>query len=93
MKKILKGFSYAFRRNIGWQDRTIRTIMGIAATIIAVYFFKTNVAAAIVLAVFALAQFYTVLSAKCIMCYFMGQCTISPKEKNQLIKKGIDFEK
>ena len=93
MKKIFKGFSYSFFRNIGWQDRTIRTIVGIAATAGAVYFFKTNSVAAIALAVLAGAQFWTVLSARCIICFFMGQCTISTNEKNQLQNKGIDFEK
>ncbi|MEQ1799788.1 MAG: YgaP-like transmembrane domain, partial [Lacibacter sp.] len=87
------GFSYSFFRNIGWQDRTIRTIAGIVATIGAFYFLKTNAVAAIALAALAVAQFWTVLSARCIVCFFMGQCTISRSEKNKLLTKGIDFEK
>jgi hypothetical protein len=49
--------------------------------------------AGIGLAVFAAAQFWTVLSARCIICYLTGQCTILVKEKKQLVDKGIDFEK
>jgi hypothetical protein len=93
MKKIFKGFSYSFFRNIGWQDRTIRTIIGIGASAGAFYFLKTNSVAAIALAVLAVAQFWTVLSARCIICFFMGQCTISASEKNKLVNKGIEFEK
>ena len=92
MKKIFKGFSYSFLRNIGWQDRTIRTIVGIGATVGAFYFLKTNSIVAIALAVLAVAQFWTVLSARCIICFFIGQCTISTKERNQLSSKGIEME-
>lgn len=92
MKKLLKGFSYAFDRNIGWQDRTIRTIVGIGAAFGAFYFLKSNSIAAISLTVLAIAQFWTVLSARCIICYFTGQCTISTKERNILLGKGIHIE-
>jgi hypothetical protein len=92
MKKIFKGFSYAFFRNIGWQDRTIRTIVGISATIGAFYFAKTNSPIAIVLGVLAVAQFGTVLSARCIICYFLGQCTITVAEKKRLKSKGTAHE-
>jgi hypothetical protein len=92
MKKLRNGLSYAFNRNIGWQDRTIRTIVGIGAIIAAFYFFKINSIVAISLAVLAAAQFWTVLSARCIICYFTGQCTISAKERNSLSNKGIRIE-
>lgn len=92
MKKLIKGLTYGYNRNIGWLDRTIRTMAGIAATIGAFYFLKTNATYSIVLGVFATAQFWTALSAKCIICFFIGQCTISYKEKQTLESKGIKFE-
>lgn len=92
MKKIFKGLSYSFYRNIGWQDRTIRTIIGISAIVGAFYFLKTNSDVAIGLSVLAVAQFWTVLSAKCIICFFMGRCTIGYKEKEDFKKKGLSYE-
>ena len=93
MKSLIKGFTYAFKRNIGWQDRAIRTIAGIASVIGAVYFYKINSVAAIALAVLAVAQVWTVLSAKCIICYFTGICTITKAEQQSLQSKGVPFEK
>ena len=92
MNKLLKGVSYTFKRNIGWQDRAVRTIIGVAALLGSFYFFKNNLVVAVVLAVLAIAQFWTVLSAKCIACYFMGKCTISNNEKKRLNSRGIDLE-
>ncbi len=89
MNYFIKGITYSSNRNIAWQDRTIRTIFGIAAIIGAVYFFRTNSVLAFALVVFALAQAWTVISAKCIVCYFIGQCTISKNEKKSLDSKGI----
>jgi len=92
MNGIIRGITYSYNRNIGWQDRTIRTIAGIAAIIGAVYFSQSNLLYSGLLAVFALAQFGTVLSARCILCYFAGQCTIGAKERAQLDRKGIIYE-
>ncbi|MEN0050897.1 MAG: DUF2892 domain-containing protein, partial [Bacteroidota bacterium] len=79
-------------RNIGWQDRMIRTIVGVLAIIEAIYFFKTNLLYTILLGVFAIAQFGTVLSAKCILCYFAGQCTIGASERKKLDHQGIKYD-
>ncbi len=84
--------TYSYNRNIGWQDRTIRIIVGVGATIGAIYFLKRNVTYSILLGVLAVAQFGTVLSARCIICYFTGQCTIDGKEKKSLQTKGINYE-
>ena len=92
MNKIIKGITYSYNRNIGWQDRTLRTIIGIGATIGAIYFLKSNLPYSILLGVLAIVQFGTVLSARCIMCYFAGQCTIDSKEKRNLKTKGIYYE-
>jgi hypothetical protein len=92
MSNFIKGITYSYNRNIGWQDRTIRTIVGIGATIGAIYFFKSNITYGILLSILAIAQFGTVLSARCIICYFTGQCTINSKEKRNLEAKGINYE-
>ncbi|SMB99489.1 hypothetical protein SAMN00120144_0223 [Hymenobacter roseosalivarius DSM 11622] len=92
MNRFLTGITYAYRRNIGWQDRTIRTLLGVAATAGAVYFLPRNTPAALVLGVFALAQFGTVFSARCIVCYFAGQCTIDHREKSRLQAQGVPYE-
>lgn len=92
MNYFLKGITYSYNRNIGWQDRTIRTIVGVLATIGAIYFFKTNLLYTVLLGVFAIAQAGTVLSAKCIMCYFAGQCTIGATERKKLDNQGIKYD-
>ncbi|WP_167852252.1 YgaP-like transmembrane domain [Hymenobacter elongatus] len=92
MNRFRTGITYAYRRNIGWQDRTIRTLLGVGATAGAVYFFQRNTPAALVLALFALAQFGTVFSARCIICYFAGQCTIDRREKSRLHAQGVPYE-
>ncbi len=92
MNSFIKGITYSYNRNIGWQDRTIRTIVGIGAAIGAVYFLKSNSTYSILLGILAIAQFWTVLSARCIICYFTGQCTIDNKEKRSLQVQGIKYE-
>jgi len=92
MNSFIKGITYSYNRNIGWQDRTIRTIVGIGPTIGVIYFLKSNITYSILLGVLAIAQFGTVLSARCIICYFAGQCTIDNKEKKSLQSKGINYE-
>lgn len=92
MNNLIKGITYSYHRNIGWQDRTIRTIVGIGAIIGAIYFLKTNSTYSILLAILAFAQFGTVFSARCIICYFTGQCTIGSKEKKSLQAKEINYE-
>ncbi len=42
MNKLIKGITYSFNRNTSWQDRTIRTIMGVGTTVGVVYFFDKN---------------------------------------------------
>jgi hypothetical protein len=92
MSFFLKGITYSYNRNIGWQDRTIRTIVGVLSIIGAIYFFKENTLYASLFGVFAIAQLGTVLSARCIMCYFFGKCTIDANERQNLDSKGIFYE-
>ncbi|MEM6843093.1 MAG: DUF2892 domain-containing protein [Bacteroidota bacterium] len=92
MNRLVKGITYSYNRNIGWQDRTIRTVVGILAVVGAIHFFKINLLASILFGVLAVAQFGTVLSARCILCYFAGKCTIDAKEKQSLQAKNIPYE-
>ena len=92
MNRLIRGITYSYNRNIGWQDRTIRTIVGIGATVGAIYFYNSNLTYSILLGVLAIAQFGTVFSARCIICYFTGQCTIDSKERRNLESKGINYE-
>lgn len=92
MNRLIRGITYSYNRNIGWQDRSIRTFVGIAATVGAIYFLSNNMTYSILLGVLAIAQFGTVLSARCIICYFVGQCTIDIKERRNLESKGIIYE-
>lgn len=39
------------------------------------------------------AQLWTVISYRCIICFFAGQCTIGNKEKRNLETKGIEYER
>jgi len=91
MRKIIKGVTYAFNRNIGWQDRTIRSIMGLLSLAGAVYLYPESLGLSLGFAIFALAQAWTVFSARCILCYFAGACTIRKAERDKLTHKGIAF--
>jgi hypothetical protein len=53
MNNLIKGITYSYNRNIGWQDRTIRTIVGIAATVGAIYFLSSNITYSILLGDFS----------------------------------------
>ena len=88
----MKGITYSYHRNIGWQDRTVRTVVGVLAAVGAVYFFESNRLASVLLGFFALAQAGTVLSARCIMCYFANQCTIDHRERKSLTHREIAYE-
>jgi hypothetical protein len=92
MNTLIRGFTYSFHRNIGWQDRALRTVVAIAATFGAIYFFRTSLLYTTLFIALAVAQFFTVAMARCIICFFMGQCTIGGAEKKNLEGKGIQFE-
>jgi hypothetical protein len=92
MSKILKGLTYSYNRNIGWQDRIIRTFVGILAIAGAIYFYPSNFAFFSILAGVVLAQIITVFSARCMICYFMDRCTITGAEKESLRAKGVLYE-
>ena len=93
MNNILRGITYSFHRNIGWQDRAIRSTVAIASIAGAVYFFNANIFYSLLLAGLALAQVATVLSVKCIILYFLNRNTITNAEQKSLYAKGIIMEK
>lgn len=92
MNNILKGLTYSYHRNIGWQDRTIRTIFGLLSLAGAIFFYKSNPGVAAACAVLVFAQGITVLSSRCMICYFLGRCTITTSEKKSLDARGIPRE-
>ncbi len=92
MNNLKRGISYSFNRNIGVMDRTIRTMVGIVAVVGAIYFASSNLLYTSLLGVLAIAQFGTVFSSRCILCYFTKQCTITENEKKILKAKGIKYE-
>jgi hypothetical protein len=92
MQKLINGFTYSFNRNIGWLDRSVRSFMGILAIAGVLYFSTENLILMIVCLVFALAQAWTVFSARCIICFFAGICTIDSKERKKLKDKSISIE-
>jgi hypothetical protein len=93
MNYLLKGITYSYNRNIGWLDRTVRSSVGAMAFVGSVYFMDSNLMAATGLALLFIAQLVTVLTAKCILCFFMGVCTITQREKRSLDERGISYER
>jgi hypothetical protein len=92
MNKILNGLTYSYNRNIGWQDRIIRTSIGTLAAGGVIYFYTSNFTLTTILGVISLAQVITVISAKCMICYFTGTCTITSVEKASLHARGVSIE-
>lgn len=89
---ILRGLTYSYNRNIGWQDRTIRTVFGLLALAGAIFYYRQKPVFATVLAALFLAQVVTVFSSRCMICYFLGRCTITVSERKSLNAKGIPYE-
>jgi hypothetical protein len=93
MSNISKGLTYSYNRNIGWQDRAIRTIFGLLSLAGSIYFYPANFTLSCILGALFLAQVVTVFSSRCPICYFMGVCTITASEKRSLTAKGLEYEK
>ena len=91
MNRFLKGLSYGFSRNLGKNDRIIRTVIALA--VLASWDFRAiSVTVGIILGVFAIMILGTAASARCGVTYWMNACTIPEKEKAQLDAKGIKYE-
>lgn len=63
---IRKALTYSYHRNIGWQDRTIRTVVGLMALAGAAYSYQQPAVATGMVILF-LAQVATVFSARCMI--------------------------
>ena len=92
MENILRGLTYSYGRNVGWQDRTIRAIFGLICLGGTIYFYSTNFKVAAILGALFLAQLITVTSSRCVICFFLGRCTITGSEKSALRSRNIRFE-
>lgn len=91
MNRLITGITYQFSRNLGWQDRLIRAIGGIA--VLAAYQLGwISGTLGIVLSVFALMIIATAVVARCGVCYIGGACTIGSNERATLDAKGIKYE-
>lgn len=91
MKRFLKGMSYTFKRNLGWQDRLVRALAGLAG--LAVYGFGLAPGTVgVVLAVVGALVLATAVVSRCSICYMMGVCTIGPQERGALDARGIQYE-
>ena len=91
MNRFLKGMSYTFHRNLGWQDRLIR--ITIAAVGIGSWYFGAlagtiGLAAAIV--GFMLTG--TALISRCSITYFLKSNTMGAAERAKLDARGIKYE-
>lgn len=91
MKRVLKGLSYTFSRNLGWQDRLLRAVVGFAV-LTSWYFGYIAGAAGIILGVLALMILGTAAAARCSITYMANGNTMSRAEKAKLEARGIQFE-
>jgi hypothetical protein len=65
--KILAGVTCSYKRNIGWQDRVIRTIFGVLSLAGAITsILRTSPS---ILGVLFMAQVVIVFSSRCPICY------------------------
>ena len=91
MNRFLKGLSYTFKRNIGWKDKVIRTVIAIG--ILAAWGFG-NITGVIgtALGIFALMLLGTVATSRCGVTYWLDANTMSDKEKQKLDEKQVGYE-
>lgn len=91
MKRVLKGLSYTFNRNLGWQDRLIRALIAIAI-LASWYFGYLTGAIGTILGILALMILGTAAAARCSITYMVNGNTMSQSEKAKLKSKGIKYE-
>jgi len=91
MKRVFKGLSYTFGRNLGWQDRLIRVIVALAI-LASWYFGYITGAIGTILGVLALMILGTAAAARCSITYMANGNTMSEAEKAKLRAKGINYE-
>jgi hypothetical protein len=91
MKRILKGLSYTFRRNLGWQDRVIRAIIAIGV-LVSWYFGVIAGTVGLILGILAIMILGTAAAARCSITYMADANTMTRSEKMKLDEKGINYE-
>ena len=91
MKRFIKGMSYTFHRNLGWQDRLIRLLFA-AVAIGSWYFGVVAGTIGLVLAITGFMILGTAALSRCSVTYFMKANTMGANEKARLDAKGIKYE-
>ncbi len=91
MNRFQKGLSYTFRRNIGIEDRMIRTVVAVAILLAWIFGVVAGVVGTI-LGILAIMILGTAASARCGVTYWMKANTMGQAEKNSLDKKHICYE-
>jgi hypothetical protein len=84
MNDLTKGLTYSYSRNIGWQDKAVRIFAGLSALTGSIYFYQSHFILAGALGILFLAQLATVVSSRCMICFFLDRCTIGRAEKRSL---------
>lgn len=91
MKRLIKGMSYTFNRNLGWQDRLMRAVASLG--ILTLYGFGIfSGVTGLILAILAGMVLVTAVVSRCSICYIAGVCTIGAKERIKLDNSGIKYE-
>lgn len=91
MNRFIKGRSYTFHRNLGWQDRLIRFL--IALTAIGSWYFGTIAGTiGLIAAIIGWMLLGTAVVSRCSVTYFINSNTMGVKEKARLNAKGIKYE-
>ena len=91
MKRLVKGLSYSFHRNLGWKDRMIRTISALAALVAWTLGAITGVLG-VMLGILALMVLGTAVISRCSITYMIQANTMSAGEKAELDTRGIKYE-
>lgn len=91
MKRLLKGLTYSFNRNLGNRDRIIRALFALGG-IASWYFGALTGTIGIIIAVFGLMILGTAISSRCTITYLAKKNTMSGIEKAKLDSKEIKYE-
>lgn len=91
MKRVFKGLSYTFRRNLGWQDRLLRAVISIVV-LASWYFGYVAGTIGIILGITAFMILGTAAVSRCSITYMVNANTMSKAEKARLDARGITYE-
>ncbi|MBV6645237.1 MAG: DUF2892 domain-containing protein [Cyclobacteriaceae bacterium] len=91
MNRFVKGLSYTFDRNLGFEDRVIRVVLAVAV-LVSWFFGVIDGVVGTVLGVLAIMILGTAASARCGVTYWMNANTMGKTEKKRLDDKNISYE-